>query len=125
MTINLSLPSLSWILTDWILTSVLSALVIAILGVLIYFLVPSLKLWLELRRITSALTKLRSDAEKANQAVDPAVISRDVMRRGPFRHLRAEYSETLHAQYDLVNGQNKLVARRATVPAEMDCCRFG
>ncbi len=35
------------------------------------------------------------------------------------QHLWAEYTETLHEQYDYVEGERRLVAIRATVPAEV------
>ncbi len=113
---NLSEVFQEWILADWILTSVFSTLVIATLAFLVFFLIPSLKLWLKLRRVISALTQLKSNAEKTHQMVDPAVVGRNVMQAEPLRHLWAEYSETLHAQFD---EQNQLLARRATVPAEV------
>jgi len=102
-----------------ILAAVLFALAVVILGFLFYFLIPSLKLWIELRRINRLLAQLKTQAEQARQVVDPQVITRNIMQTEPFRHLWGEYSETLHAQYSIVDGQQKIIAQRSTAPAEM------
>lgn len=111
--------TLSVILNSGTLGLVSLALILSLLGFLIFFFIPSIKLWWDLRRINRILAQVRAAAESAHQVIDPALIGQKAMQSEPFRHLWVEYSETLHAQYATVNGQQKIIAQRSTAPAEM------
>ena len=97
---------------------VVVVLIVLILLFLLLFLVPSLILWLKLRRVSNGLVEQKKQAAATRQVVDPQIIATSIMKNEPFRHLWGEYVETLHDQFTIINGEEKLVARRATLPAE-------
>lgn len=96
---------------SWILTSASFVLILFVLSFLIFFFIPSLRLWWEFRRINRILAQLINEAEKSHQAVDPVMVGKKAMQTDPFTHLWAEYSETLHAE--------SATLKRSTAPAEM------
>ena len=96
---------------SWILTSASFVLILFVLSFLIFFLIPSLRLWWEFRRINRILAQLIKEAERSHQAVDPVMVGKKAMQTDPFTHLWVEYSETLHAE--------SANSKRSTAPAEM------
>lgn len=97
---------------------VVVVLIVLILLFFLLFLVPSLILWLKLRRVSNGLEEQKKQASATRHVVDPQVIATSIMKDEPFRHLWNEYVETLHDQFTIIDGEEKLVARRATLPAE-------
>lgn len=93
-------------------------LIVLILFFVLLFLVPSISLWLRLRRVSRGLVEIKKQASTTRQVVDPHAIAKSVMKGEPFNHLWSEYVETLHDQFTIVDGEEKLVDRRATLPAE-------
>ena len=83
------------------------------------FVTPSLRLKQDLARTSAALDALKDQAEGTNQVVDPSVIENQIMRNEPFKHLWSEYMETLHKLTDVVDGEERIINWRATIPAEM------
>lgn len=98
--------------------TVVVALIVLILLFVLLFLVPSLILWLKLRRVSNGLVEQKKQAAASRQVVDPHVIAKSIMSSEPFKHLWNEYNETLHAQSAIFDGEEKAVNWRATLPAE-------
>ncbi len=80
--------------------------------ILLYF-IPALVVGLRLRSISGGLEKLKE------RVTDISVPGGLFDRRGSLQHIWSEYAETLHSQYELSDGERKLVAIRSTVPAEV------
>ncbi|MEW6058382.1 MAG: anti-phage ZorAB system protein ZorA [Bdellovibrionota bacterium] len=105
------------------LAAILGVLIAAFLSLIFYFcisyLFPSYKLSRKLCHVTKALAQLKEQADKDNKFVDPIIVSNQIMTMEPFKHLWAEYVDTLHSQCEVLNGQEKVVNFRETAPAEM------
>ena len=96
---------------SWILALVSTFLALFVIGFFVFFVIPSVRLWWELRRIDLTLTTLVNEATKNHQSIDPELVRAKCMTNEPFRHLWAESSEPLHSQSDNL--------KRATAPAEV------
>jgi hypothetical protein len=101
-----------------VIAVLVAVLIVLILLFILLFLVPSLNLWLKLRRVSKGLVELKRQASANRQVIDHRVIAKSIMNGEPFKHLWSEYVETLHDQFAIVDGEEKLVDRRATLPAE-------
>lgn len=101
-----------------IVAVLVAVLIVLILLFILLFLVPSLILWLKLRRVSKGLLELKKQASANRQVMDHRLIAKSIMNGEPFQHLWSEYVETLHDQFAIVDGEEKLVDRRATFPAE-------
>lgn len=88
---------------------------------LAYYARPSARI---ARILQQAIPRLRQLKPSATMGVpvDRKMVSKVMMevdKTNTLSHLWAEYTETLHEQYDHVDGERRLVAIRATVPAEV------
>lgn len=82
---------------------------------------PSARIARILQQVIPRLRQLKSSA-KMGEPVDREMVSRIMLegdKTNTLSHLWAEYTETLHEQYDHIDGERRLVAIRATVPAEV------
>jgi hypothetical protein len=101
-----------------ILPTVGIVLFLFVLLFVLLFLIPSLKLWLKLRGVIHGLVELKKQTTKDRSVVDHQVVAKQIMLDEPLKHLWSEYVETLHDQFEIVDGEERLVNRRATLPAE-------
>lgn len=97
--------------------AVFALVVLLVLAFFYWYLRPS-------RRLRRILTSVISAIQSLKQLRDTAPVDRDQVAQvlaqdATLAHLWTEYTETLHEQYDYVDGQRRLVAVRATVPAEV------
>ena len=90
-----------------------------ILYFIFYFAVPSWKLKRRLTDINKKLSELKQKADASKTFVDPHVVRVQLMNIEPFNHLWKQYFETLHSQTEVINGEEKVVQWRETVPAEI------
>lgn len=86
-------------------------LLFLVLGFVLLFLLPGVIHWFRLRGILSALLKFKGPTP-------PAEIKKLFARDKSLAHLWGEYQDTLHVQREQQDGQMKIVAVRATIPAE-------
>lgn len=91
------------------------------LGTLLFFfvwlfLLPSWRLRSNLARIIKEITALK---EQGRQILNIDIIQNQIMNVEPFKHLWKEYAGTLHRQFDVVDGKEKLVQLRETATAEL------
>ncbi len=87
------------------------------LAFVIWYWRPSWRLRGTLKSVIPALQALKTGADIA--PVDRDQIAQILVRDATLAHLWSEYTETLHEQHDLVDGERRLIAVRATVPAEV------
>lgn len=76
---------------------------------------PSLRIKNVLNEVVPSIQALHSQGVLVNRHVVAEIMQTDKT----LKHLWDEYTETLHEQYDHVDGERRLVAIRATVPAEV------
>lgn len=101
-----------------ILPTVAAVLFLFIFLFILLFLAPSVSLWWKLRRVAKGLIDLKRQTAKDRLVIDHQAVAKRIMTDEPLKHLWSEYVETLHDQYAMVDGEEKLVNRRATLPAE-------
>lgn len=78
---------------------------------------PSRRLRRTLKSVIPAIQSLKPGADAG--PVDREQVAKLLGLDATLAHLWSEYTETLHEQYDHVDGGRRLVAVRATVPAEV------
>ena len=76
---------------------------------------PSLRIKNVLNEVVPSIQALHSQGVLVNRHTVAEIMQTDKT----LKHLWDEYTETLHEQYDYVDGERKLVSIRATVPAEV------
>lgn len=76
---------------------------------------PSSRIKKVLNKVIPRIQALQSPGVLVNRHAVAEIMQADKT----LQHLWAEYTETLHEQYDHVDGERRLVAIRATVPAEV------
>jgi hypothetical protein len=97
-----------------------------VVGCFVMFLVFSFRRWYwqpstEIKAVLNEVI-LRLEALKSQGGLVSRHAVTDIMRiagNDTLRHLWAEYTETLHEQSDHIDGERKVIAIRATVPAEV------
>jgi hypothetical protein len=112
MPISQFLTSLGFI--PWVVAGFVILLAMAFL---IWYWLPSRRLRRTLKNVIPALRALKPGAD--TPPVDRHQVADLLASDRTLAHLWAEYAETLHEQYDQVDGERRLVAIRATVPAEV------
>lgn len=89
----------------------------AVLGLFVWFVLrywlPAIGISRRLKHTSAEITALPRDS------VGNGKMEAVFMRSRRLQHAWSEYAETLHAQYDTVEGERRLVKLRATVPAEV------
>lgn len=99
-----------------IIPAVISAVVAGLVGVFLIFFVPLAgRVYWKLRIASGRLSHLyaRNGSSPPKREVEACF-----GKRGVLAHLWSEYQDTLHDQYEDVQGERRLVRTRATVPAE-------
>lgn len=91
--------------------------VLMALAFIIWYVWPSIRLWRTLKSVIPSVQALKPIAGSGptNLQQVAEILSTD----RTLAHLWSKYTETLHEQYDYVEGERRLVAIRATVPAEV------
>lgn len=87
------------------------------LAFLVWYLRPSRHLRRTLKSVIPAIQALKLGADA--DPVDRNQVAKILGLDPTLAHLWSEYTETLHEQYDHVDGERRLIAVRATVPAEV------
>jgi len=87
------------------------------LAFLVWYWRPSRHLRRTLKSVIPAIQALKPGADAG--PVDRDQVAKILGLDATLAHLWSEYTETLHEQYDQVDGERRLVAVRATVPAEV------
>jgi len=84
-----------------------------LLAFLVFYAIPGIRLWWQLRKVAKRLGRLQSE---------PRATLRDKLNDAFARtrcfHAWSEFEETLHDQYDLRNGERQIRDVRATAPSE-------
>lgn len=80
------------------------------------YLLPALWIRFVIGRLASRIERLR---KKQGSSVEPEDVAALMRRSHRLRHLWSEYADTLHAQYQIIDGERRRVAVRATIPAEV------
>lgn len=95
---------------------VVAAFVVALVLVFAYwYWRPSSRIKKVLKRVIPRIQALQSPGVLVNRHAVAEIMQADKT----LKHLWDEYTETLHEQFDHVDGERRLVAIRATVPAEV------
>lgn len=95
---------------------VVAAFVVALVLAFVYwYWRPSSRIKKVLRRVIPRIQALQSPGVLVNRHAVAEIMQADKT----LKHLWDEYTETLHEQYDHVDGERRLIAIRATVPAEV------
>ncbi len=95
---------------------VVAAFVVAlVLAFAYWYWRPSSRIKKVLNRVIPRIQALQSPGVLVNRHAVAEIMQADKT----LKHLWDEYTETLHEQYDHVDGERRLVAIRATVPAEV------
>ena len=84
---------------------------------LVWYLLPSRRLRRTLKSVIPSIQSLKPGANA--DPVDRDQVAKVLELDATLAHLWGEYTETLHDQYLLVDGDRRLIAVRATVPAEV------
>ena len=105
-------------LPQYLIPGVVAVIVVFLaLAFLVWYWRPSRYLRRTLKSVISAIQALKPSADTG--PVDSDQVAETLGLDATLAHLWGEYTETLHEQYDHVDGERRLVAVRATVPAEV------
>lgn len=100
----------------FLISYVVAGFVVALALAFVYWYVqPSLRIRKVLNNAIPRIQALQSPGVLVNRHAVAEIMQVDKT----LKHLWDEYTETLHEQYDHVDGERRLVAIRATVPAEV------
>lgn len=97
-------------LAPQIILTVVAVLFVVFLGV---YALRGAWLWLRLGHLARRLNSLKRE----EQQVTPEKVA-DLLRAKRLRHAWSEYAETLHEQFNVIDGERRRARVRATVPAE-------
>lgn len=86
------------------------------LGFCLWYMLPS---WRLQQIFKAVIPDVKSLKPVGGAPVSREAVADILARDSSLKHLWSEYTETLHEQYDHVDGERRLVAIRATVPAEV------
>jgi biopolymer transport protein ExbB/TolQ len=107
-------------LPQFLIPGVVAAFVVVLgLAFIFWYWRPSRRIRNTLKAVIPAIEALKPKDNALNGPVDRAVIQKILKRDATLLHLWDEYTETLHEQSDVVDGERRVVAIRATVPAEV------
>ncbi len=105
-------------LPQYLIPGVVAVIVVFLaLAFFVWYWRPSRYLRRTLKSVISAIQALKPSADTG--PVDSDQVAETLGLDATLAHLWGEYTETLHEQYDHVDGERRLVAVRATVPAEV------